>query len=241
MAQPRQTCRAVLADAAVGGSVASRLRARRYTELLRRFPDLAEMRVLDLGGTPAFWAGVPARPASLVLLNVLDPDALPSVPRAGGARPGGARTEGPAGAETDGVEIVHGDACDPPDSVMGRRFDLVVSNSVIEHVGGHARREQFAATVSKLAPHHWIQTPNRYFPIEPHWIFPAMQFLPVPARAAVVRRWPLAPAHPVGRDAVAAALSVELLTQAQMRYYFRDSELLHERVAGLTKSLIAVA
>ena len=236
MTQRRQTCRAVLADAAVGGSVASRLRARRHTELLRRFPDLAEMRVLDLGGTPAFWSAVPARPASVVLLNVLDVDALPAP-----AHPEGTDEAETDEAETDGVEIVHGDACDPPDSVIGRSYDLVVSNSVIEHVGGHARREQFAANVSKLAPHHWIQTPNRYFPVEPHWIFPAMQFLPVPARAAVVRRWPLAPAHPVGRDAVGAALSVELLTEAQMRYYFPDSALLHERVAGLTKSLIAVA
>ena len=76
-----------------------------------------------------------------------------------------------------------GDACDPVGAVGGRSFDLVYSNSVIEHVGGHQRRELFAQAVRDLAPSHWVQTPYRYFPLEPFWLFSAFQFLPLPSRA----------------------------------------------------------
>ena len=30
-----------------------------------------------------------------------------------------------------------------------------------------------------------MQTPYRYFPIEPHWLFPGMQFLPLPVRWSI--------------------------------------------------------
>ncbi len=44
----------------------------------------------------------------------------------------------------------------------------------------------------------WVQTPYRYFPIEPHWIFPGFQFLPLSARTEISRRWPLGnPPFPV--------------------------------------------
>ncbi|HEX4060865.1 MAG TPA: UDP-N-acetylmuramoyl-tripeptide--D-alanyl-D-alanine ligase [Streptosporangiaceae bacterium] len=58
-----------------------------------------------------------------------------------------------------------------------RHYDLVFSNSLIEHVGGHERRERFADTVHQLSGAYWVQTPYRYFPVEPHW-HPARSFCP---------------------------------------------------------------
>jgi len=216
-----RSLRGALADSSRSRSLASKLRARRFAVLLERFPKLHAMRVLDLGGTPAFWQASPVRPASVVVLN-LDR--------------GGLAAHKPA---PDWIETVEGDACDPPEVVRNQHFDLVMSNSVIEHVGGHARRLEFSKVAATLGPHHWIQTPYRYFPVEPHWVFPGMQLLPTGARALVAERWPLSPAHPDGRQAVSDVLWVELLTKAQMRFYFPDSEILVERVAGVVKSLIA--
>lgn len=86
-----------------------------------------------------------------------------------------------------------------------------------------------------------MQTPYRYFPIEPHWFFPGFQFLPVRARREVAMRWPL---HPGRRDDPVAALDevldIELLSKTEMRRYFPGSELVVERFAGLPKSLVAV-
>jgi hypothetical protein len=41
-------------------------------------------------------------------------------------------------------------------------------------------------------------------------------------------------------EALRAVLEIELLSRTEMRAYFPGSQILSERVAGLTKSLIAV-
>lgn len=194
-------------------------RARRWQWLLQAFPDLAEMSVIDLGGRLETWQRAPVRAKHVHVVNLEQPPA-----------------ELPYWAEVDQV-----DACAPPGALARRRYDLVFSNSVIEHVGGHERRLRFAETVHTLAEAHWVQTPYRYFPIEPHWLAPGMQFLPVALRATLAHRWPLG--HTPSPDRAAALRSVlwtELLDRTQMRHYFPDSAVRAERVLGLTKSLIAV-
>ena len=182
------------------------------------FPELPDMTVLDLGGRVDTWERAPVRAAHVHVVNLEPtPDDLPPW------------------AEAD-----HGDACGLPAHIAGRRYDLVFSNSVIEHVGGHERRLRFAETIHTMAPAHWVQTPYRYFPVEPHWVAPGMQFLPVLARREMARKWPLA--YTPGRtkeEALKRVLWTDLLDKTQMRSYFPDSVLRSEKIAGMTKSLIA--
>ena len=206
-----------LVDTERPGSLAARARARRMRLLAATFPDLASMRVLDLGGTVAFWALAPLRPAQVTLVN-LDPQ--------------------PAGPAWVSTELA--DACELPPRLR-QGFDLVVSNSLIEHVGGHHRRHRLAETVRAAAPRHWVQTPNRHFPLEPHWVFPLQQYLPLAARVRVSTGWPVSHIRSADRaQALADVLSVELLDAARLRHYFPGSRILPERFAGLVKSLIAV-
>jgi hypothetical protein len=133
------------------------------------------------------------------------------------------------------------DACSLPPRISDGTYDLVFSNSVIEHVGGHVQRMRFAESVHKLAEWHWVQTPYRYFPIEPHWLFPGFQFLPLALRAELARRWPLARKLSESRnDGLSGVMSVELLSRAEMAFYFPDSTLRFERMMGAVKSLISV-
>lgn len=200
-------------------SFAARRRAYRANWLVETFPNLAEMSVIDLGGRVDTWARADVRPKRVHVVN-LEP--LPD--------------DVPPWAEVD-----HGDACDLPREIARRTYDLVFSNSVLEHVGGHARRQRFADAVHLLGDAHWIQTPYRYFPIEPHWIAPGMQFLPLRARVALARRWPLAHSPAKTHEAaVRQVLWTELVDRTQMRYYFPVSDIRAERLAGLPKSLIAV-
>ncbi len=205
-------------------SLSGRARGRRWAKLWRRFPELDQMRVVDLGGTPRSWLRAPVRPLEVVCVNV---DASEPEPPSRDGRL---------------VRSVAGDACALPPSLRGERFDLVYSNSVLEHVGGHSRRTAFAEAVHQLAERHWVQTPYRYFPLEPHFLFPALQFLPVRAQASLVQRWPFGHYRAVHAfdEAVASVLDVELLSVTEMSRYFPDSELVRERIAGLPKSLIAV-
>ncbi|RCG31096.1 class I SAM-dependent methyltransferase [Sphaerisporangium album] len=200
-------------------------RAKRMGMLLERFPDLAHMEVVDLGGTVRTWTRSPVRPAHVHLINPEPPvkgvadDVLP-----------------------DWVTMEIGDACDLPAHLRERRFDLVFSNSVMEHVGGHERRARFADSVHMLSDRHWVQVPYLYFPVEPHWVFPLFQFLPLPAQTAIAARWPLSAwgKRPRSRaEALPLVMEVELMSRTQMRHYFPGSDLIAERFAGLTKSLIA--
>jgi hypothetical protein len=133
------------------------------------------------------------------------------------------------------------DACSLPAGLLDDHYDLVYSNSVIEHVGGHRQREAFSRQVHSAAPRHWKQTPYRYFPIEPHWVAPFVHFLPLRVRAAVVRYWPLSYSRPADlAESVASQLGTELLDITHVRHYFPDATILLERAGGLVKSVIAV-
>jgi len=205
-------------------SFGARARERRWEAFISAFPAVEEMSVVDLGGTVDTWLRAPVRPAQVTVINLFEPG-LSDDPRL--------------------VPVV-GDACDAAKALAQAgcevEYDLAFSNSLIEHIGGHARRQALAEQILALAPHHWVQTPYRYFPIEPHWLFPLMQFLPVVARRAIAYRWPLAHTRPESRaQAETEVLWTELISMTEFRGYFPDSQIKRERFGGLTKSIIAVA
>ncbi|MGH3688498.1 MAG: class I SAM-dependent methyltransferase [Pseudonocardiaceae bacterium] len=215
-------------DLVVGrtSSLGGRARARRWQYLYSTFPQLGSYRVLDLGGTPGSWLQAPVQPRSLTVLNLYDGELQ-------------------IGYETSSlpswITVVAGDACDPPQHVREQQFDLVFSNSLIEHVGGSFRRKMLASFICGTSSRYWIQTPYRYFPIEPHWIFPAFQFLPLATRSWLSRTWPLM--HSRAEDwtsSVVTALDVELLSITEMNYLFPEATIYRERMFGLVKSIIAI-
>jgi SAM-dependent methyltransferase len=209
-----------IADNTEPTSLSTMARQKRFAELMRRFPGLADMRVLDLGGTPGFWSMAPVRPRAVTVVN-LDADLR-------------------ASDGTDGIELVRGDACDLPATVVDRDYDLTFSNSLIEHVGGHQRRLEFARQVTAAAPHYWVQTPYRYFPIEPHWVFPGQQFMPALARSFVSRTWKGGHIQSAPDTALDDVLWVELLSVTELQHYFPEADIYRERFLGLTKSITAV-
>lgn len=121
-------------------------------------------------------------------------------------------------------------------------FDLVHSNSVIEHVGGVADKRAFAGEVRRLAPAYYVQTPYFWFPIDPHWPrMPMFHWMPMSWRWRLLCRWKLGFAGP-HRDMDHALGDLEatvLLDRAQMQGLFPDAVLRAERLLGLPKSLIA--
>ena len=200
-------------------SVGERYRARRWDLLRATFPEIESMTVLDLGGRPGMWLRAPFQPTFIHIVNLQAPP--PEFP--------------------DWMRVDQGDACALGPEVAGNSYDLVFSNSVLEHVGGHAQRARFAANVRELGPRYWVQTPYRYFPLEPHWLFPGFQFFPLNVRAEISRRWPLVHFPPENRTAsIRRVMEIELVSKTEMCAYFPDSTLLSEKTSGLTKSLIAV-
>jgi hypothetical protein len=61
----------------------------------------------------------------------------------------------------------------------------------------------FAREVRRLAPSYFVQTPNFWFPMEPHWMVPAFHWLPAPVRVQMFMRFDLG--HARRTDTVGAA------------------------------------
>jgi hypothetical protein len=135
---------------------------------------------------------------------------------------------------------VAGDARAMPE-FADAEFDVVFSNSVIEHVGGLEDQRRMAEEIQRVGRRFFVQTPNRRFPIEPHTVFPLFQFLPLAARVSLVRRFQLGwiPRTPDARAARGRICSIRLLTRAEFGELFPGATIHRERVCGLTKSFVA--
>lgn len=135
---------------------------------------------------------------------------------------------------------VVGDAC-ALSAFADHEFDLVHSNSVIEHVGDMSRMERFAAEVARLAPCYYIQTPYFWFPVEPHFLCPLFHWLPESIRVRLALRVALGnyPRMHAVETATKAVRGIRLLDRREMRVLFPGACHRFEWFAGFPKSLIA--
>jgi SAM-dependent methyltransferase len=146
---------------------------------------------------------------------------------------------------TDGVANVVGDGRFLP--FRDRSFDIVFSNSVIEHISLPSDQQRFADEVRRTGRAYWVQTPDYRFPIEPHLVTPFLHWLPKGARLAIARRftfWSLLERPSPDRWEYYirhCAEEVRLLDGRQLQALFPEARIIRERFLGFSKSLIAVA
>ncbi|HYZ72103.1 MAG TPA: methyltransferase domain-containing protein, partial [Chthoniobacterales bacterium] len=172
--------------------------------------------LLDVGGYPDFWKEADFE-GSMTILNV---------------HPVQSTDRRIATVVGDGTNLTYPD----------RSFDIVFSNSVIEHLGTLERQERFANECARVGQQIWVQTPARSFPIEPHYLTPFIHFFPISWRRKLLRNWTVwgwmtRPSE----DQIESSLGeIRLLNYVEMRRLFPDCRIIRERVLGLTKSYIAV-
>jgi hypothetical protein len=209
-----------VADHRDPSSLAARLRLRRlefFTGLLAAVPG--PVTILDVGGHAPFWKAmdVPNERVDVILLNVTH-----------------------AGEQDPRFRYITGDARDLSE-FDSQSIDIVYSNSVIEHVGSFEQQRRMADEVRRVGKRYFVQTPNAYFPIEPHFMFPAYQFLPLDARTFLLTKFRLGwtPRERNWERAKEIAGSIRLLSIPEVSRLFPEASLYRERFGGLTKSVIA--
>ena len=191
-------------------------RKRRMQLFYRRFNVTPQTEVLDLGGREFNWTLMPFHPRVTIVNRLL---------------------EGKRGGE---IRWVLADVRELP--FADKAFEIVYSNSVIEHVGTVEDQRRFAAECRRVGRSYYIQTPNRHFPIEPHVLTPFFHWLPRKLQARLLRNftvwgWMTRP------DAAARARFLDttrMLTRAELQRLFPEAEIWTERFLGLAKSFVAV-
>ncbi len=191
-------------------------RTRRMQRLWSELSLKSDMLVLDVGGAEFNWDLLPERPR-LILLNLGDQ----------------VRSKlAWAGVIGDGRRL----------PFKAEPVDLVYSNSVIEHLGTWENQQMFAAECRRLGCPYYVQTPNRRFPIEPHYFAPFIHWLPRAVRRHLIRYftpWGWL-THPTSAECDAMISEIRLLTRKELQALFPDAEIWDERILGLAKSLTAV-
>jgi hypothetical protein len=141
------------------------------------------------------------------------------------------------------VPVVFADGCALP--FRDSSFDVVFSNSVIEHVGDAESQARFAAEVRRVGRRCWVQTPNRRFFLETHLLTPFVHWLPRAWQTSLVRRgtvWEWIARPPADRREYYVnhyLTRVRLLTASDLARLFPGARILRERFLGWTKSLVA--
>lgn len=208
------------ADGYASDSFSNRMRTRRF----RRFESLAAalprpLRVLDVGGTNDFWVqrGWAGRDdVSITLVNLKE-----------------------QAQEHANIHPAVGDATNLAEYGDGS-FDVVFSNSVIEHLFTFEAQAAMAREVTRVGRAFWVQTPNFWFPVEPHFLVPGWQWLPEAARVALIRRraWGWRGPCPDLDDARSTVREVRLMRRRELERLFPGATIEAERLGGLAKSFV---
>lgn len=210
-------------------SLGSRFRRKRIQPLIHMIDSVFEAKgnvsILDIGGMEYYWNILPkdyllSRKIKITLLN-LPSDVRPVI-------------------DPDLFEAREGDGCSLP--FADRAFDICHSNSVIEHVGAWQSKKAFAREATRVAPRYFHQTPNFWFPWEPHFGFAFFHWLPESTKLWIVSRFDLG-WHKKATTVDEGMSQVEYASLLNMRMFsslFPGAEIRRENFLGLTKSFVAI-
>ena len=120
------------------------------------------------------------------------------------------------------------------------QYDFSFSNSVIEHLRDYEKMFDFGKEMKRVAEIFYCQTPNFWFPIEPHFFFPCFHFFPDPFKMKLVKNFSLGHYNKAKNDEEAIRIinDAKLLTKEMLMSFFGEGQILKEKFFFLNKSLI---
>lgn len=163
-----------------------------------------KVKVLDIGGTQEYWEMMEYTDPNLIEVVLINIDEIQvSLPNF-------------RAIKKNALEL----------DINGFDCDIVFSHSLIEHVD----HERFAQLISDSKKPYFIQTPNKYFPIEPHFLIPLFQFMPLWLKLYLTRNSSI-------KNEVE---TINLLSKGDLKRLFPNSKIFGGKIFGLVQSFIVV-
>lgn len=201
------------------GSLGSKFRNKRMQLFLNCIQNLPKpLKILDVGGKEQTWISIgfndnPDFEITLLNLTVQETSA-------------------------SNIKSVVGDGTNMS-SFSENAFDIVFSNSVIEHLHTKENQRKMADEIQRVGRYHFIQTPNKYFFIEPHYLLPFFQFVPRKTAYQVLTKTKLSRGKKWDPNFANAYLDeIRLLSLREMKHLFPKSKVLKEKFVLWNKSFI---
>jgi len=204
-------------------SIGNKFRNRRFfifeSLIKENFEIGSELNILDVGGAAYFWRDkefLNKYNVKIILLNLEISD-----------------TGHPQ------LESVIGDATNLS-NYEDDSFDLVFSNSVIEHLYTWENQVKMAKECMRVGKRHFVQSPNKHFLIESHYTLPFAQYLPQKLLFNILTKTKLSQTRKWDAEAAQQYLEeIRLLTGTEMKTLFPNSKIYKEKFLGMTKSFVA--
>ncbi len=189
-------------------------RGRRFIRFLEVCKPRPDDKIIDIGGTTIFWKNAKLVGRKIDIINI--------------------RVKESTVVNINGCEIseIEGDARALP--FTDGDYDVVFSNSVIEHVGDWQDQQAFAHEALRLGKILWIQTPAKEFFIEPHFLTCFIHWFPKQIQKKLVRNFSLWGIinRPTQKDVDGIVDEIRLLTHKEMKILFPGCKIYKERFLG---------
>jgi hypothetical protein len=198
-------------------------RVKRLRLFAEKLQPVRTDRLGDVGGYPQFWISSPPLVGSIDCFNLhkqpWDEDSFSQYH----------------------IRTLIGNGCDL--ELVDAAYDIVFSNSVIEHVGTWQDQVAFAKEARRVGDALWVQTPAYECPIEPHYLAPFVHWLPKPIQRKILRYltpWGII-SKPTSFEIDFMVDTTRLLRRREMIELFPDCTIHTERLFGIIpKSYVAI-
>lgn len=202
-------------------SISSRFRKKRFGFFLQYCNEFEKpIKILDLGGSDYYWKNLNFTNNDDYRITILNKEYQET-------------------SIFKNVSFIKGDVKDLK-FINDMSYDIIYSNSLIEHLNTFEEQKKLAKEIIRIGKHFFIQTPNYYFPIEPHFLFPLFQFLSNKTKIKIISKFNLGWFEKQTNELKAEELarSIRLLNKNELKHIFEDCKIHTEKFFFLNKSFI---
>ena len=198
-------------------SLGNQFREKRFSFFLKKFNKIQKpVTILDIGGKINFWEnrGIAGNTNFEITLINIEKEK----------------------SQYSNIKTLIGDATDLS-QFDDESFDITHSNSVIEHLYNFENQKKMASEIVRVGKKHIVQTPNKYFFIEPHYLLPFFQFIPDKLKYLILTKTKLSRLKKWNKKFAKQYVDeIRLLNLKEMKILFPKSKIYFEKFIGMNKS-----
>ena len=198
-------------------SLGNKFRKKRFSFFLKKFDSLNKpITLLDIGGKINFWENRGLAGNNDYIITIINIEKEKS--------------------NYSNINCLIGDATNL-NQFNNKSFDIVHSNSVIEHLYNFNNQSKMASEIIRVGKKHIVQTPNKYFFIELHYLLPFFQFIPNKLKYYILTKTKLSRLKKWDKNFAKQYIKeIRLLSEKEMKTLFPKSKIYFEKFLGMNKS-----